>query len=211
MKNLLYSSNFIDLSTLIQKYSSNSSVILHHNLAGSLECFKDSTFENISIVIGNNDRLELSHFGALYNVLKAGGSLEIFTSSTWQDAWTDFVSASGFKIESQNGTSGLTAKKPDWGGKGVVSLKSRKQNEGKIEPEKVPQKIEEIPIPQKKENPFSSMAIETKAETVDEDDLLADESGYNKLEQPEDCSTKPKACKDCSCGRAELEYKLFLS
>lgn len=193
----------IELSLLIQKYGSSSAVILHHNLAGSLECFKDSTFDNISIVIGNNDKFELAHFNALYNILKSGGVLEISSSSKWQDAWNDFVTVSGFKIESQNGNTNLVAKKPDWAGKGVASLKNRKQNEGKIEPETV--QPETKSAPEKKDNPFTAMSIENKAETIDEDALLSGEADYNKLEKPEDCSTKPKACKDCSCGRAEQE------
>jgi len=40
---------------------------------------------------------------------------------------------------------------------------------------------------------------------IDESNLLADEIEYTKIETSGDCSTKPKACKDCSCGRAELE------
>lgn len=38
---------------------------------------------------------------------------------------------------------------------------------------------------------------------VDEDALLKDDVVEAKLES--DCSTKPRACKNCSCGRAEME------
>ncbi len=39
---------------------------------------------------------------------------------------------------------------------------------------------------------------------------MNDETGYNRLGNDDSCSTKPKACANCSCGRAELEYKYFI-
>jgi len=47
--------------------------------------------------------------------------------------------------------------------------------------------------------------ISNQNDLIDETNLLSDELEYTKIEKPGDCSTKPKACKDCSCGRAELE------
>ena len=42
---------------------------------------------------------------------------------------------------------------------------------------------------------------------IDEDTLLDDNENYQKFGiEAENCSTKPKACKDCSCGRKEEEY-----
>ena len=44
-------------------------------------------------------------------------------------------------------------------------------------------------------------------ETLDEEDLLKDEANYQPFEKKnESCDTKPKACKNCSCGRKEKEY-----
>ena len=57
---------------------------------------------------------------------------------------------------------------------------------------------------EKKDNPFAKFKIDD-TNLVDEDDLLANEPSYNPLAKAEDCSTKPKACKNCSCGRKEME------
>ncbi|KAJ1968213.1 electron carrier [Dispira parvispora] len=44
---------------------------------------------------------------------------------------------------------------------------------------------------------------------IDEDDLLTEEDlvkpAASDLARPSDCSTKRRACKNCSCGRAEIE------
>jgi len=45
--------------------------------------------------------------------------------------------------------------------------------------------------------------LESKNQTIDEDELLAEEEEYKNLGNPEDCLTKPKPCKNCSCGRAD--------
>jgi len=68
------------------------------------------------------------------------------------------------------------------------------------------------------EKPVETKTNETKTNTwadlkesvdqdnlIQEDDLLEGEDEYKKLASSSDCMTKPKACKNCTCGRAELE------
>ncbi|CAE7675036.1 unnamed protein product [Symbiodinium sp. KB8] len=43
------------------------------------------------------------------------------------------------------------------------------------------------------------------AAVVDEDALLAGDDAADAIKAPSDCSTKPRACANCSCGRAEAE------
>lgn len=58
--------------------------------------------------------------------------------------------------------------------------------------------------PSKLKNPFEN--ISDLKETIDEDELLKGEENYVPFQKGEDsCATKPKACKNCSCGRKELE------
>ena len=44
-------------------------------------------------------------------------------------------------------------------------------------------------------------------EIIDENELLDKEDLIVPDTQPKDCSTKKRACKDCSCGRAEIEQQ----
>jgi hypothetical protein len=63
--------------------------------------------------------------------------------------------------------------------------------------------LEEIIYLGKRENPFAKLKPEDAIGQVDEDALLKNDVVEAKLES--DCSDKPRACKNCSCGRAEME------
>jgi hypothetical protein len=49
--------------------------------------------------------------------------------------------------------------------------------------------------------------VDVSAELVDEDALLAGDNAEDAIKATGDCSAKPRACADCSCGRAEAEAK----
>jgi len=60
-------------------------------------------------------------------------------------------------------------------------------------------------------NPFSNFAVDSN-NMVDENSLLSsDKVSINQPAKVESCATKVKACKNCSCGRKEDEYFLFIS
>merc|ERR1712137_149245 len=60
------------------------------------------------------------------------------------------------------------------------------------------------PAPAKKPNPFANLKGK---EIISEDTLLNGDKFEVKTIAKEDCSTKPKACKNCACGRADAEMR----
>jgi anamorsin len=66
-----------------------------------------------------------------------------------------------------------------------------------------------VPVPViKKETVWTVSAMDDDLEFENEDDLLDEEDLIVPPTAPAgDCSTKKKACKDCSCGRAEEEER----
>lgn len=57
----------------------------------------------------------------------------------------------------------------------------------------------------KTENPWKKMSVENSSELVLEKDLIDPFDSYQKFAKEDDCITKPKPCKNCTCGRAEKE------
>ncbi|CAD2222149.1 hypothetical protein AGDE_03133 [Angomonas deanei] len=53
-----------------------------------------------------------------------------------------------------------------------------------------------------------AFSLKTRQPIADEDALLTEEDRAQKTAAPrEDCTTRRRACKNCVCGRAELEAK----
>lgn len=57
----------------------------------------------------------------------------------------------------------------------------------------------------KDNNPWSNLQPLTKTKGVNVDDLIDPFDSYQKMAKDTDCMTKPKPCKNCTCGRAEAE------
>ncbi|EAN91028.1 hypothetical protein C3747_220g238c [Trypanosoma cruzi] len=57
--------------------------------------------------------------------------------------------------------------------------------------------------------PTQAFSLKTR-QAVDEDALLTEEDRVVKeATKGEDCTTRRRACKNCTCGRAELERKML--
>jgi anamorsin len=55
----------------------------------------------------------------------------------------------------------------------------------------------------KSENPWKTMKIQETTDLIVEDELIDPFDNYQKFAKADDCMTKPKPCKNCTCGRAE--------
>lgn len=150
------------------------------------------------------------------------------------DGFRDSYTIAGFKEDSNVNSNSkiLTLTKPSWAGKGVATLK--KKNNTPVTNGTAPTTatngtgsintavkigVEDDTVLKtvaqngngttevKKANPFAAFSAQASnnKQTIDEENLLDNEEGYNKLGNDSNCSTKPKACANCSCGRAELE------
>jgi hypothetical protein len=61
----------------------------------------------------------------------------------------------------------------------------------------------------KTDNPWKLIKLEDKPELILEKELIDPKAKdtYQKFSKEDDCITKPKACKNCRCGRADEENK----
>jgi hypothetical protein len=57
------------------------------------------------------------------------------------------------------------------------------------------------------DNPWKMIKLEEKSELILEKELIDPNDKFQKFSTEDDCMTKPKPCKNCNCGRAELENK----
>ncbi len=54
---------------------------------------------------------------------------------------------------------------------------------------------------------WKAIKVEEKRDLIIEDELIDPFDSYQKFSKAEDCITRPKPCKNCSCGRANNENK----
>lgn len=73
----------------------------------------------------------------------------------------------------------------------------------------IPRLVPSEPSPPKKDAVWTISAMDDDDVELEDEDALLDESDLvvPPTAAPGDCSTRKKACKDCSCGRAEEEEK----
>jgi len=233
MEVLIYSSQPAHLPQLQKGHESNTLITVQNNLSASLQTFKENSFQQVIVEPSALSELNQTTFNSLYSILKPGGSLQILPptqNSPNPDTFRDAYIVAGFK-EGPNNSQTVVLNKPGWAGKGVATLKKKTTtseaqlaingSQATTNSTAVKLNVEDDSAFKngtqngasngtaeiKKPNPFASFSTQatTTKQTIDEDNLLDSEEGYNKLATDESCSTKPKACANCSCGRAELE------
>lgn len=155
------------------------------SFAQSKQVLMEKSFDEEHIFISQESDLNQATLNSLVKVLKPGGSLFLTTKATELDTATQ-------KRFNFAGLSGLEAI-----GNGVfkVTRKIWKQE----------QKQEATqPIPHPKNAFAAALAQNGAAEKVDPEALLTNDV-ITEADIGGSCDTKPKACKDCSCGRKEME------
>jgi len=208
MESFIYTPSQDRLPQLQNGLNLSSTIVLHEGLLEKLPTLEAGTLQRIILEPSNLSELNQTALHDLYKALKPDGLLEIHYTTESGDINTlkDLHAIAGFKEESSNGTT-LVLKKPSWAGKGVATLKKKAAPTGNAV--KVNMNDDDVKLggEEQKTNPFakfSAQAVNNK-EIIDEDNLLDNEASYNRLGADESCSTKPKACANCSCGRAEQE------
>ena len=208
MTTLVYTSNIADLATHSHKYDLKSTVVVSGDLSTATKSFKENHFDKLHFYLTTCSLVDESVLFSAYQSLKAGGKVHIESQEDFKDTKIyDLITISGLTGPIVQGNT-VEASKPSWTGNSTsVSLKSKQKpqtnGDQKMDIESTNGKTHQ-PAP-KKENPFAKFKIDN-ADLVDENALLNDDPSYNQLAKAEDCSVKPKACKNCSCGRKELEY-----
>jgi hypothetical protein len=203
MDTLIYTSTPERAASLQKDVNASSTVTIHKDLESQLSTFQPNQLQKTIIELDNISELQQSILHSLYSVTKPDGTVQIqFTGPVNGEKANlkDLYTIAGFKEDSAN-DSVIVIKKPSWAGKGVATLKKKTAESTAV-------KIDANDSGEvKKANPFAQFSAQGKntEELINEDNLLDNEVGYNRLGNDESCSTKPKACANCSCGRAELE------
>jgi len=115
----------------------------------------------------------------------------------------DLLVFAGFVDAVETDTDGVTfettAAKPNWNQGAAMPLSLKKK------------KTAATPTPKPAEEPSNNakkvwtISADDGEDLMDEDSLLEDSTLTPKPKPASDCSTSRKACKNCSCGRAEME------
>jgi hypothetical protein len=217
MEVLIYTSNPTNLPQLQNGLNPTTLITINKNLETSLQTFKENSFQKIVVEPSTLAELNQTSLHSLYTILKAGGSLQVLPptqNAPNPESFKDLFTIAGFKEEANgNNSQSLNLTKPAWAGKGVATLKKKNNTTETNGTTAVKVAVEDTTVAQnttaevKKANPFAAFSAQANNNktTIDEENLLDNEEGYNKLGKDESCSTKPKACANCSCGRAELE------
>ena len=215
---LLYSDNEHQGANLLSfRDPKETTLITNQDLLQST--LKETTPNSITLFHGYLDKnllLNLKIWALIYSVLKPNAYLKLqFSSISEKDFLqiTNMLKANGFLNKDPFGgvlSNELLYMKPEAKGNTVVIKTENKTNvitEGNLKNKAVCgefgyDKLIEVDGNKKK------WGVGNDDDLLNEDDLLKNEKNYKPFEQKNDdsCATKPKACKNCSCGRKEQEY-----
>jgi len=197
MPTLVYFPNEVELKAHQQHRNLKMDVIVLGDLDAVVKRLKEDQFENIYFFIDSSCTIDQSFLFTVYKLLKAGGKFHIESQEEIKNAAIFDQAIVAGLTDVQIGGKTISASKPNWSGNSApVSLK--------LKPKTQTNEAEGKTQTSNKENPFAKFKIDN-SDLLDENALLKDDPSYSKLSTVENCSTKPKACKNCSCGRKELE------
>lgn len=206
---LVASADSILSGSILKDTLSHTDVLLVDVLTGqtSLDALLQSGSKYGSAVVacGSKASLDPGFLGKIAKALQPGArvSLQLAASGASQDEAKSALVLSGFVDCEPSGTSALTAAAPSWG----VGAKSALLKKPKAAPAPV------VAVAAAAANGGAwklALDDEDGDELVDDEELLTEEDKLRPLPAPagDDCEVGKagrKACKDCTCGRAEAE------
>jgi len=153
-----------------------------------LSTITEAKYDSICLNTNQSDIATID-FGKLCEILKAGGDLTLhFSHNTiTMDTINMSLMLGGFVDISQMISGDYYGKKPNWDIGTTAAVKINKSKKTG-----------------KSNNGWKISADDDDMDLVNENDLLDADVVEKKVESG-DCSTKRRACKGCSCGRAEME------
>jgi len=137
----------------------------------------------------------------IQRVLKPGGNLSITNSTNISTLSTSNINSTAILTgytSIASTTFPLTYQRPTWAPNTAAKLNLKKSTNTSANTV-INQVVQVIPT--------GWNTINNNNDLIDEDSLLDNSETFNKIKNDDDagCNTKRRACKNCSCGRKELE------
>lgn len=138
-------------------------------------------------------------FLKLFQMLNHGGEVYVGNAGKDKEDLLFGLMMAGFVEIDSEANVFVKSTKPKWDKSATAALKISKSGDGQSETKQAGTSWTLL---------AENFDIEEKLgsqDLVDEDSLLKDAVPVTEATVKSDCSTKPRACKNCSCGRAEME------